>query len=68
MAANAAFDDKMADVLSDIRQVESIVRNTFHDDAGRLAAWMTAHHVERSPRAKKTTPPYAVVGSTRGRQ
>lgn len=53
VAANAAFDDKMGEVLSDIRQVESIVDNTFHDDPGRLAAWMTARHVERSPRKKK---------------
>jgi hypothetical protein len=53
VSANAAFDDRMAEVLSDIAQVDPIVRNTFQDDPGRLAKWMTARHVERSPRKKK---------------
>jgi uncharacterized protein (DUF2342 family) len=52
--ANAAMDDVRASVMADIRQLEAIVPNTFHDDPARLAAWMTARHVERSPRTKKT--------------
>jgi hypothetical protein len=51
--ATAAFDDLMAAVLSDVRQLDAIVRNTFHDDPARLAAWLTARHVERPPRKKK---------------
>jgi hypothetical protein len=52
--ANAAMDEVRASVMAAIRQLDAIVPNTFHDDPARLAAWLTARHVERSPRPKKT--------------
>lgn len=55
--ATAAIDDTLDEALSAVRQLDAIVRNTFHDDQAELAAWMSARHVERSPRTKKTTPP-----------
>lgn len=55
--ASAAIDDTLDEALSAVRQLDAIVRNTYHDDPAELAAWTSARHVERSPRTKKTTPP-----------
>jgi len=51
--ATAAIDDTLEDALSAVRQLDAIVRNTFHDDPARLAAWSSASHVERAPKRKK---------------
>jgi hypothetical protein len=64
--ANAAMDDVRAAALADIRQLDAIVPNTFADDPPRLAAWMTARHVERSPRTKKGPAGSATAGPTGG--
>lgn len=51
--ATAGIEDTLAEALAAVRQLNAIVINTFIDDAARLAAWTSAHHVERSPRRKK---------------
>jgi len=52
--ATAGIDDTLDEALSAVRQLDAIVRNTFHDDPARLAGWTSARHVERAPRAKKS--------------
>jgi hypothetical protein len=54
--ATAAIDNTLDGALAAVRQVDPIVRNTFQDDPERLAGWLSARHVERSPRKKKTEP------------
>ncbi|MBC8032492.1 MAG: hypothetical protein H7Z16_20580 [Pyrinomonadaceae bacterium] len=54
--ATAGIDDTLAEALDDVSQVDAIVRNTFHADAARLAAWTSARHVERSPRRTPSSP------------
>lgn len=56
VSATAAIEDTLDEALSAERQLDAIVRNTFHDDPARLAAWLSASHVERTPRKKKTKP------------
>jgi len=36
--------------LSDVRELDAIVRNTYAGNAAELAAWESASHVERAPR------------------
>lgn len=37
-----------------IRRLDPIMRNKYRNNAGTLAEWLTASHIERSPRAKKS--------------
>ena len=57
--ATASMDDALERALAAIRQLYAIVRNTFRNDPARLAAWESARHVRRAPRAKQPaqTPP-----------
>jgi hypothetical protein len=65
VSATAGIDDALARALSAVRQLDAIVRNTFHDDPQRLAAWESARHVQRTARTKqsKQTPPAAAPPS-----
>ncbi len=60
--ATASIDDELADALDAKRQLDAIVRNTFRDDAARLAGWTSASHVERRTRKPQTSS--ASPGST----
>jgi len=55
--ATAAIDDTLEEGLGAVQQLDAIVRNTFHGDAARLAAWTSARHVERSARKPQTPSP-----------
>ncbi len=55
--ATAAIDDELDAALEAKRQLDAIVRNTFHDNAARLAAWTSASHVERPSRRSQTSKP-----------
>jgi hypothetical protein len=59
--AGAAFDDDLDDALLAVRQLDTIVRNTYQDNPAKLAAWVSARHVERAARsteaAKAPVPP-----------
>jgi hypothetical protein len=58
--ATAAIEEVLARALAAVRQLDAIVRNVFHDQPAKLAAWESARHIERAPKKNKpgaTTPP-----------
>jgi hypothetical protein len=60
VTATAAIDDLIERGMRAVQELDPILRNTFVDDASRLAGWMSACRVERSARpgkAKSGTPP-----------
>lgn len=57
VAATAAIKDSLARGLTLRRELDPIVRNKFGSDAATLAAWTSASHVERAPKAKPAPPP-----------
>jgi hypothetical protein len=59
VAATAAIDDLIEDGMKHLRQLDTVVRNIFADDPATLAAWTSASHVERAPRAKQPAAPPA---------
>lgn len=48
--ANAAIDDILADALQAARTLKIIVPNIFRGNAGKLADWASASHVEKAPK------------------
>jgi hypothetical protein len=54
--ATAAFDDALDGALSAVRRLDAVVRNTYHNEPAKLAAWESARHVERAARSKASTP------------
>lgn len=56
VTATAAIDEIIERGMKIVRRLDAIVRNRFRDDPARLAAWLSARHVERAPRRRKTTP------------
>jgi hypothetical protein len=60
VSARAAIEEVLARALAAVRQLDAIVRNVFHDQPAKLAAWESARHIERAPKKNKpapTTPP-----------
>lgn len=57
VSAAAAIDDAIESGVNTVRELDPIMRNMFADDAAKLAAWLSASHVERAP--KKAKPPAA---------
>jgi hypothetical protein len=55
-SATAGIGDALERALIAVRQLDAIVRNTFHDDPVNLAAWESVRHVKRSPGKKAATP------------
>lgn len=51
--ATATIDDLIERGMKIVRQLDPIMRNLFEDQPGKLAAWLSASHVERSPRRKQ---------------
>lgn len=49
--ATAAIDEAIRNGMIILRTLNGIVKNVFRDDVGKLAAWLSASHIER--RAKK---------------
>jgi hypothetical protein len=41
----------------EVAELDAIMNNKYDDQPAKLRAWQSASHVERAPRAKKTTPP-----------
>jgi hypothetical protein len=54
VSATAGVDEVIQEGLTLRNQLNSIVRNTLRDDRALLAAWESAHHIER--RSKKKDP------------
>ena len=53
VTATAAIDDLIERGMRAVQELDPILRNTFADDAPRLAGWMSACRVERSARPGK---------------
>ena len=47
VAASAEIDDLVEQGIRTVREIDTLVRNTFADDPATLAAWESASHVER---------------------
>lgn len=55
VAATADTSAKVREGMVIVRVLDGIVRNVYGNDPGKLAAWISASHVEKSP--KKKAPP-----------
>lgn len=50
--ATAAIDKLIEGGMTAVRELDPIVRNIFANEPAKLAAWLSASHVERAPRRK----------------
>lgn len=61
VSASAALDDALDRCVDNVRKQDAIMKNKYANDAGALAEWISASHIERAPRRKKpeggSTPP-----------
>lgn len=57
VASNATIDEVVDNALTGRRTLLVIVPNIFRNDRGKLADWTSASHIEKLPKAGKTTPP-----------
>jgi hypothetical protein len=57
LAANTALEDALKRGEQELEKLDTAVRNKFRADAPKLAAWESARHLERAPRARKAEPP-----------
>ena len=60
--ASAQIADTVAQALTDLQRVESIVKNTLRNDSAALTAWETARHVAKVRRSKKAKPDEVKAG------
>jgi hypothetical protein len=56
VAATAETSAKIREGMVAVRVVDGIVQNVYDADPGKLAAWLSAKHVEKDPKAKAQTP------------
>ena len=54
-AATAEMSAKVRQGMIKVRILDGIVKNKYANNPGKLAAWLSASHVEKAP--KKKTPP-----------
>jgi hypothetical protein len=54
--ATATIDDLIERGMQIVRQLDPIMRNLFENEPGKLAAWLSASHIERAPRRKPQPP------------
>jgi hypothetical protein len=59
IGANSAIDDILDETLRAVGTLKVVVPNIFRNDAGKLADWAAASHVEKAPERRKdgTNPP-----------
>jgi hypothetical protein len=55
--ATADVSAGQAQLKDAVRELSPIVMNTFAQDAGKIASWKSASHVERAPKKKKAAQP-----------
>ena len=55
-SATAAEAAKVRDGMVIVRIFDGIVKNKYANDPGKLAAWISASHVEKAPKKKAPTP------------
>jgi hypothetical protein len=56
VAATADEAAKVREGMVIVRILDGIVKNKYADDPGKLAAWISASHVEKAPKKKAPTP------------
>jgi hypothetical protein len=56
VAASAAMDDAFDRGMDLLRKLDAIMHNKYANNAGVLAEWTTASHVERAPKRAKPEP------------
>ncbi|HMF56140.1 MAG TPA: hypothetical protein VK619_07325 [Pyrinomonadaceae bacterium] len=54
VAATAGIDTEIDRGMNAVRELDSVMRNTFANDPSTLAAWLGSSHVERPPRRKES--------------
>jgi hypothetical protein len=54
VSASAALDGALDRCDEMVRKLDPIMKNKYANDPGALAEWISASHVERAPRRKKT--------------
>lgn len=54
VAATADTSAKIREGMIKVRILDGIVRNVYANDPGKLAAWISASHVEKAPKKKPT--------------
>ena len=52
VAASATIDDLIERGMKIARELDPVMRNIYENDPGKLAAWLSASHVERAPRSR----------------
>lgn len=55
-AATADASAKVREGMVIVRILDGIVKNKYANDPGKLAAWLSASHVEKAPKKKAPTP------------
>lgn len=56
VAATADTSAKIREGMVKVRILDGIVRNVYANDPGKLAAWISASHVEKAPKKQAPTP------------
>ena len=56
VAATADASSKVREGMVIVRILDGIVKNRYANDPGKLAAWISASHVEKAPKKKAPTP------------
>ncbi|MBK9216198.1 MAG: hypothetical protein IPM59_11485 [Chloracidobacterium sp.] len=56
VAATADTSAKIREGMIKVRILDGIVRNVYANDPGKLAAWISASHVEKAPKKQTPTP------------
>ncbi len=56
VAATADEAAKVREGMVIVRVLDGIVKNKYANDPGKLAAWISASHVEKAPKKKAPTP------------
>ncbi len=54
VSASAALDDALDRCDEIVRKEDPIMKNKYANDRGTLAEWISASHIERAPRRKKS--------------
>jgi hypothetical protein len=57
VSATAETFSKLREINVAVRTVDGIVRNRYANDPGKLAAWLSASHVEKAPKKKDSATP-----------
>ncbi len=56
VAATAETSSKIREGMVAVRVLDGIVQNKYSSDPGKLAAWLSAKHVEKAPKKQTPTP------------